>query len=644
MKIREGQKSIGRMLATGVAMVSFGAQAITTNVSTVAELVGALRAWNNSTYSKSSNTMILKAGSYDLTDYAEDFYFVGYKVMTNINNRIGISSFTLRGETDNPRDTVLYCRDGDTNGRSLLYNYAGRVRDLTVSNVVSKTRGAGIYNHNMNSFCSNVVVTCCTAAENGGGMSSGVLTDCVLIGNVSQKAGGGTVGSGLVHCEVRDNVAKGSNGGGGLFQGFALDSVFVGNSASSASGGGVSGSKGLTNCLIACNSARKQGGGAYGGDVQNYQMVECVVSNNTICGAFSKGKGDAQPCGAGVSYAKLEGGRVTMNLISIDNPEKDLYACGGGVCSCVAEDVVIDGNAVTGVCNNTQGGGAYNSTLTRCMVMNNISSTLGSGIISGTATDCVISNNASMNGSAAVRGAKLDGCMIYGGSIDPQESVLNTVIRGYTNGNVIARGTSVLARDADLHIEGSTHLVIGWGGFTNCLFVGQDMTTSYSALFGASKNNETILSSCTIADNRVPYTHAGFKDESNAKFTAVNCIFSDNFTDGGVASDLRSSYTNLQFTSCLIKKVLSFRTLEELRYDCPGCITGKSAKFSRIEETPYIVRSSSPAVGNGLYEDWMASATDIRRDPEFPRSVDGKVDMGCYQGCVPGPGLLLFLR
>lgn len=728
MKIREGQKSIGRMLATGVAMVSFGAQAITTNVSTVAELAGALNYLNEE--HSASDTVVLEPGLYALDDLHLQFFHKKDNVWKDGNSHLGLSYFTMRGKTGNPRDVVLYLERPDTNTLSMIYGYVGGVRDLTISNFTAAARSA-CANANNNSTYSNVVVTTCSAQQGaaannglwqdcwfencsattyggaiggaanlvgctvtnctcgnqGGGVFKAVMTDCTIADCSSEAVGGGAYQAVLTGCTIRNCTSPLGGGahlgaltncwiegcsadnGGGVSKATLYDCVVTNNTATTAGGGlhAVNGSytaekcrivgntagrmggganeSSLTDCLVAGNSARLYGGGVSGKDsnsLASYVQTDCVISNNTIGGTFTS-EDKLAPGGAGATFVTLNGGRVTMNLTAIDTTEKNLYAY-GGLYTCTATDVMIDGNAVTGTCKNVQGGGAANSTLLRCEILNNISSTFGGGVCSGKATACVISNNASLNASAAVCGAKLDGCMIYGGSIDPQESVLNTVIRGYTNGNVIARGTSVLARDADLHIEGSTHLVTGWGGFTNCLFVGQDMTTSYSALFGASRDNETILSSCTIADNRVPYTHAGFTDASKAKFTAVNCIFSDNYTDGGVASDLRSSYTNLQFTSCLIKKVLSFRTLEELRYDCPGCITGKSAKFGRIEETPYIVRSSSPAVGNGLYQDWMASATDIRRDPAFPRSVDGKVDMGCYQGCVPGPGFMLLFR
>ena len=737
MKIREGQKSIGRMLATGVAMVSFGAQAITTNVSTVAELAGALNYLNEK--HSASDTVILEPGLYALDDLHLQFFHKTHGQWEDGNSHLGLSYFTMRGKTGNARDVVLYLERPDTNTLSMIYSYVGVVRDLTISNFTAAVRSA-CANANNNSIYSNVVVTVCSAkqgagAQNGswrncwfencsaktcggaigsastdrmanlvgctvtnctsgnqgGGVYRAVMTDCTIMDCSSVNEGGGAYQSILTGCTIRNCTTPKDGGGaylgaltncwiegcsadngGGVSTATLYDCVVSNNTATTAGGGlhavngsytaekcqivgNTAGTKGgganessLTDCLVAGNSARLYGGGVCGKDsisssVASYVQTDCVISNNTIGGTFTS-EDTLAPGGAGATFVTLNGGRVTMNLTAIDNTEKNLYAY-GGLYTCTATDVLIDGNAVTGVCKNVQGGGAANSTLLRCEVLNNISSTLGGGVCSGKATACVISNNASLNASAAVRGVRLDGCKVHGGSVDPQGSVLNTEFRGYTNGNVIARGCNVLARDADLYVKGSVHLVTSYGAFTNCLFAGNNLTTASASLFAATKNHETLLSFCTIADNRAPYTHSGFKEEGDvANFTAVNCIFSDNYKDDGTASDLQSSFYNLQFTSCLIKQCRSPETLEKLESDCPGCITGKSAKFSRIEETPYIVRSSSPAVGNGLYEDWMASATDIRRDPAFPRSVDGKVDMGCYQGCVPGPGLLLFLR
>ena len=730
MKIKEGQKSIGRMLATGVAMVSFGARAITTNVSTVAELAGALEYLNEK--HSPSDTVILEPGHYALDDLHLQYWHKTYGRWEEGNSHLGLSYFTMRGKTGNPRDVVLYLERPDTNTLSMIYSYVGGVRDLTISNFTASSRSA-CGNVNNSSIYSNVVVTTCSGAKQGsaannglwqdcwfedcsattyggaiggaaklvgctvtnctcgnqgGGVFKAVMTDCTIADCSSETEGGGAYQAVLTGCMIRNCTSPLGGGahlgaltncwiegcsadnGGGVSTATLYDCVVTNNTATTAGGGlhAVNGSytaekcrivgntagtmggganeSSLTDCLVAGNSARQYGGGVSGksaGTTASYVLTDCVVSNNTLSGTFTSADKNS-PGGAGAIFVTLNGGRVTMNLLSIDDSEKNFYAYGGGIYSCTATDVTIDGNAVTGTCKNTQGGGAANSTLLRCRVLNNIAATLGAGVIAGSATECVISNNASLNASAAVRNIRLDGCKVYGSSIDPQGWILNTEIRGYTNGNVIARGTCVLARDADLYVKGPNHLVVSYGAFTNCLFAGQNITTAYAALFAATKERETELSSCTIADNRVPFTHSGFTDESGAKFTAVNCIFSDNYTDEGEDSDLRSSYNNLQFTSCLIKKCLSPGKLEDLKYDCPGCITGKSAKFGRTEETPYVVRSSSPAVGQGLYQDWMASATDIRRDAAFPRSVNGLVDMGCFQGCVPGPGFMLLLR
>ena len=531
--------------------------------------------------------------------------------------------------------TVTNCTCADVGGGV----FKAVMTDCTIADCSSVNEGGGAYQ----AVLTGCTIRNCTSPKDGGGAYLGALTNCWIEG-CSADNGGGVSTATLYDCVVTNNTATTAGGGLHAVNGSytAEKCQIVGNTAGTR-GGGVNESS-LSDCLVAGNSARLYGGGVCGKDksLASYVLTDCVISNNTIGGTFTSEDKNA-PGGAGATYVTLNGGRVTMNLTVIDNTEKNLYAF-GGLYTCTATDVLIDGNAVTGICKNVQGGGAANSTLLRCEVLNNISSTLGGGVCNGKATACVISNNASLNASAAVRGIRLDGCKVYGGSIDPQGSILNTEFRGCTNGNVIARGASVLTRDADLYVKGPLHLVTSYGAFTNCLFVGNDLATGSSVLFSATDNRETILSSCTVADNRMTNTHSGFGSEKNAKFIAVNCIFSDNYTIDGEACDLRSNYTSLQFTHCLIKKCLKPTTLEGFDYECPGCITGKSAKFGRIEETPYIVRSSSPAVGNGLYEDWMASATDIRRDPAFPRSIDGKVDMGCYQGCVPGPGLMLLFR
>ena len=59
---------------------------------------------------------------------------------------------------------------------------------------------------------------------------------------------------------------------------------------------------------------------------------------------------------------------------------------------------------------------------------------------------------------------------------------------------------------------------------------------------------------------------------------------------------------------------------------------------------PYSLRRSSPALGKGLVQEWMAYATDIRRDGRLSRLLDGKVDIGCYQCHLKPSGTAIVLR
>lgn len=677
-------KSTGHIRAGAslmLALAAFGARGDTIAVETAAQLKDALEQMN--LRHSASDTIILKKGEYAVDDLNVQYYNQSIGELMDSNAHLGLSYFTVRGETGDPRDVVLYRKNADcAPSRQFVYNYAGVMRDLTVSNCNVSANSKGVFgNVNKNSTYSNVVVTCCsatsgivtgghwmdcefsgnavsgaggavygatpwvercrfvgnTAASDGGAVYNNNLTNCVFVGNHA-KNGGAIAGGSAVNCVFSNNVAT-ANGGAAMnarLEGCEL----VGNIAG-VSGGGASACL-MSGCLVSGNSASVAGGGVYGdGTYANrYLLADCVVSNNVVQNK------DAETMGGGVACAKMVRGRVTMNRNIIDNEAKTVYSYGGGIYKSTAEDVMIDGNALTGVCKNTQGGGAYGSTLTRCVVMNNIVETLGSGVCGGVATECVISNNASLAKGGAVRGTELHGCSIYEAAVDPQGlPIVDTVICGYTNGNVIAEGANAMALDGDLWFEGATHLVVSHGFFTNCLFVGQNMHKGFGSLFSAAKNKITVLSSCTVAGNRVPYTHAGYTDESNAKFEAVNCIFSDNFTDDGVtASDLRTGYMNLRFENCLIKILRSPGSLDALKYACSNCITGVEARFCMEDEDPYRLKTTSPALGRGVVQNWMSSANDIRRNDRYPRTVNGKVDIGCYQGAFPGMGFIFSFR
>ncbi len=150
------------------------------------------------------------------------------------------------------------------------------------------TEGSTQYNYEDNSM------------ESGGGGAwceiSGVVSNCVLVGNTAGLIGGGSYGGRLYNCTMNGNDACYGGGsshgtlynctvsgnsastGGGNYQGSLYNCIVSGNHASSAGGSweGV-----LYNCSVTGNSADWSGGGSFGDRLYN-----CTVTGNS---AYERG-------------------------------------------------------------------------------------------------------------------------------------------------------------------------------------------------------------------------------------------------------------------------------------------------------------------------------------------------------------------
>ena len=380
----------------------------------------------------------------------------------------------------------------------------------------------------------------------------------------------------------------------------------------------------LSNCTVRDNFAKQYGGGVCGEASKRSTLVSCVVSNNASCNG-----------GGGAYYATITDSRICMNFV--DGSTAGDYSTGGGVYWCIATDSTIDGNAVIkgAAKKNSLGGGAYDSALTNCVICNNYVDNLAGGAGNGYAYGCIISNNACLASSNGLRTMKwVENCDIYEGTIDTQGPMFNCRIMNYTNGNVIANGANVYTNG---WIKGAPGLIRAWCCMTNCLIVGNKVTT----LIAHSANKHTILSGCTIADNSYDNMTSGFTGPTNT-LNMINCILARNTKDGTQTWNFNPTYGYIALTNCVIG---TFNNTVQLAYPMSNIITNNNPRFvDDGSRDSYALKTSSPAVGKGLVQDWMADALDIRSDARYPRLRDGLVDIGCYECWLDPVGTYILFR
>jgi hypothetical protein len=148
--------------------------------------------------------------------------------------------------------------------------------------------GGGVYCESPTAVVSNCVIVGSLAQRSGGGAYGGRLNNCMLVGNVAndlygggaynctlndctldgngaQSGGGGAGTSTLNNCTLSDNLTDGF--GGGVYRSTLNNCTLVGNLADGGAGGGASDSA-LTNCIVYYNTP----------DNDNYFETHCCTT------------------------------------------------------------------------------------------------------------------------------------------------------------------------------------------------------------------------------------------------------------------------------------------------------------------------------------------------------------------------------
>ncbi len=691
-----------------VAALALSAQIFAANetvtVSNVEQFATALLHMN--TNHNATDTIILKRGSYDVSDLDLPYYWTTSNMWDSSSANFGISYFTIRGETDDPRDVVIYRREPDS--KSLMYNYVGLVANLTFSNAVINTAGYyPIRCVNTNSKFKNVIVTCCSSPKHGGASRSGTWTDCKFIGNTAARYGGALYdGSKAYGCLFENNKA-GEKGGAAYWS--TLSNCVVRYNTAESYGGGLGDSCFATDCLIACNVAATYGGGAYSATLSG-----CVVSNNTA-GTHGGGLYSATADGCTIEEngcATQGGGAHRSTLTDCIVKRNGTAGSGGGLGErCFATNCLIACNVAT-----NYGGGTYSATIYGCVVSNNVagisgggcydakayrsricmniaegksasSYSQGGGMRSGVAVDCEIDGNAAFDNEKGTQGggafiATLTNCLVRNNYAARLGGGLCTcvayrcVVSNNVSGSTSAAGnlrTMTSVENCDIYegaidaqcalvncrlmnytngnviAEGANVHTSGWVNGTPTLIKSYCRLTDclivsnvVTTLITGSDNNLTALTGCTIADNQYDNVTSGFKTEVG-RLVLVNDIIARNRNKNGTQSrNVNCSFDYVAVTNCLFG---SYDRSGTFVYPMVNVITNNNPRFvDDGSRDSYALKRSSPAREKGLVQDWMADALDVRNDENYPRLRDGKVDIGCYECWLDPAGTQMIIR
>ena len=638
-------KMLKAAVIAGLILMGHLTSAATIDVSTVTQLTNAL---DVAMRNHSTDTILLKKGFYDVSGCAMMRNDGNGNIVDSCSHIAVCDKCVLKGETDNPRDTVIY---GDKSNR-IVYYYTSLsinqvvLQNLTISNGCAKSsnpynskNGGGIVGRNEAGFVSNCVVTCCSAEGDGGGAYRINSRDS-MIENCTAARGGGLFDSryGFIKGTVRNCTAT---KGGGAMQATLKGSLIVGNVATEG-GGGVCWDDygGVSNCVITGNTAYQGGGIFY---ARKDQVGYNIISNNVAVQ------------GGGIYQSFAHNCTIVHNLARGREGQKDTVlggGCGGNYdYHSKVYDSEVSGNACAreNSTSDRSGGAGEYTDFYRCRIFNNFSH-VGASLNFGSAEDCVISNNVTGGFLYGVRcTTSLKRCRLYNVSFTSPGRVSDCFITGLTNRFELAEGENCYTNGV-WSSSGMQYLFNNNAGkvfsLTNCLVA---RNRGYYLVAGDQANKDVNVVNCTFADNLIQATWYNFRsDTSVRRLNLKNCIFVDNRYHGDPSQERNMMADSLGDNNVCIENCLfgpgsqsgqSYVSTNNIIYSSTARFCGETKDPAH----PYSLRWGSPARNAGTVEDWMATANDIR-GAGYPRLRDGKVDLGCYQCWLDPLGLAISIR
>ena len=330
----------------------------------------------------------------------------------NISNTTPLAPFlSWTNAATNIQDAVDAAVDGDV---------------VLVSNGVYKTGARAVYG-----ATNRVAVDKAVALQsvNGPDSTSIVGAGSVGVARVNGRCVYLTNGASLVGFCLTNGSASGSGdtnkvmNGGGVWcessSAIVSNCVLTGNGASQFGGGAFQGT--LLNCLLTNNSASKGGGSC------SNLLLNCTLAKNfasfqspisgggALYSTLSNCVLVANNCfggGGGAGFSSLTRCVVSNNI-------------GGGVFMSSANYCLISSNI-----SFSSGGGAYSNILNNCVLMNNAASGNGAGAYYSTLVNCTVVSNSTPSGSGAgggLYGGTATNCIVYYNFSSKEPNFLSTM-------------------------------------------------------------------------------------------------------------------------------------------------------------------------------------------------------------------------
>jgi len=285
------------------------------------------------------------------------------------SNRLIITKNITVKSVNGPKNTIILGK-GPLGYRAIrcVYMTAGILSGFMLTNGHTLTPGfssswgdecgGGAYMENGSGLITNCVIIGNTANEYGGGVYYGRVINCIISSNWAYN-GGGTAFSTVDNCLFTRNAG---HGGGAAFYGIISNSVITGNNA--CNGAGFESSK-IFNCIISGNTALIYGGAAYKSTINR-----CIISEN------------AAQYGGGVTDGKVYNCEITKNF----------GWEGGGTYGGRINNTKIVGNYAY------LAGGTCYGTVNNCLISQNVSTNQGGGTCYGSLNNCTITGNSAKFG------------------------------------------------------------------------------------------------------------------------------------------------------------------------------------------------------------------------------------------------------